>query len=57
MLATQPVIAAGALGGGPQPVLAAQGGLVLRPWEAGDAAAFLGAYADAAIRRDRKSVV
>jgi RimJ/RimL family protein N-acetyltransferase len=39
------------LANGPQPVLPAAGGLVLRPWEATDVAAFLSAYRDPAIRR------
>jgi RimJ/RimL family protein N-acetyltransferase len=34
-----------------QPVLPAPGGLVLRPWEAGDAPVVLAAYQDAAVRQ------
>ncbi|MEU7905385.1 GNAT family N-acetyltransferase [Actinoplanes sp. NPDC049118] len=49
-LSTPPAIPAGALSAGPQPVLSAPGGLVLRPWEASDAAVFLSAYRDPAIR-------
>jgi RimJ/RimL family protein N-acetyltransferase len=51
MLSTTPVIEAGSLGGAPQPVLDATGGLVLRPWEPADAATFLGAYEDPVIRQ------
>ncbi|MGN9910022.1 GNAT family N-acetyltransferase [Phytohabitans sp. LJ34] len=47
---TPPAIPAGALGPGPQPVLPASGGLLLRPWEAPDAPAFFGAYRDPAIQ-------
>ncbi|MEV8516862.1 GNAT family N-acetyltransferase [Dactylosporangium sp. NPDC051484] len=35
----------------PQPVLAAPGGIVLRPWEPSDAAVFLAAYQDPAIQQ------
>jgi len=50
-LSTPPVIASGLLGGSPQPVLPATGGLLLRPWEESDAPAFLSAYQDDEIRR------
>ncbi|GIF98818.1 GNAT family N-acetyltransferase [Catellatospora citrea] len=49
-LSTPPAIPAGALSAGPQPVLHAPGDLVLRPWEAADAAVFLSAYRDPEIR-------
>ncbi|MFI7212777.1 GNAT family N-acetyltransferase [Micromonospora maritima] len=49
-LSTPPAIPAGTLAAGPQPTLAA-GDLVLRPWRASDAAAFLAAYQDPEIRR------
>lgn len=49
-LSTPPAIRAGTLAAGPQPVLAAAGGLLLRPWEATDATVFLAAYRDPAIR-------
>jgi len=42
-LSTPPAIPAGALATGPQPVLAASGGLLLRPWKPSDAPVFLGA--------------
>ncbi|MGW1204406.1 GNAT family N-acetyltransferase [Streptomyces cyaneofuscatus] len=45
------VLAAGSLAASPQPVLAAAGGLLLRPWADGDAPAFLAAYRDDEIRR------
>jgi RimJ/RimL family protein N-acetyltransferase len=48
-LSTPPAILAGTLAAGPQPVLSATGGLVLRPWEAADAGTFLNAYRDPAI--------
>jgi RimJ/RimL family protein N-acetyltransferase len=51
VLSTQPAIPAGTLAADPQPVLLAVGGLVLRPWEATDAAVFLAAYQDPRIRR------
>ncbi|MFJ7061587.1 GNAT family N-acetyltransferase [Streptomyces microflavus] len=51
LLSTPPVISAGSLAAGPQPVLAASGGLLLRPWESADASAFLSAYRDDEIRR------
>jgi len=38
------------LADGPQPVLSAAGGLLLRPWEATDAAVFLAAYRDSEIQ-------
>ncbi|MFH8491222.1 GNAT family N-acetyltransferase [Streptomyces longisporoflavus] len=50
-LSMPPVIASGSLGGSPQPVLPATGGLLLRPWEEADAPAFLSAYQDDEIRR------
>ncbi|GAA2608917.1 GNAT family N-acetyltransferase [Paractinoplanes durhamensis] len=50
-LTTPATIAAGSLSGGPQPVLPAADGLVLRPWVDGDADVFLGAYRDPAIQR------
>jgi hypothetical protein len=43
-------IPAGPFAAGPQPVLAAPGGLVPRPWEPSDAAVFLAAYQDPAIQ-------
>jgi hypothetical protein len=49
-LATPPAIPSGALAAGPQPVLAASDGLVLRPWESSDAAVFFAAYQDPAIQ-------
>jgi RimJ/RimL family protein N-acetyltransferase len=49
-LSTPPAIPAGALAAEPQPVLVAPGDLVLRPWAPGDAAVFLAAYQDPAIR-------
>lgn len=48
---TPPVIAPGLLGGSPQPLLPAAGGLLLRPWEDADAPAFLSAYQDERTRR------
>jgi RimJ/RimL family protein N-acetyltransferase len=50
MLSTKPAIPAGRLAAGPQPVLAGSGGLLLRPWEPSDVAAFLAAYRDPEIR-------
>ncbi|GAA3773341.1 GNAT family N-acetyltransferase [Micromonospora maritima] len=50
-LSTPPAIPAGTLAVGPQPTLTAGGDLVLRPWRASDAAAFLAAYQDPEIRR------
>ncbi|GAA3126496.1 GNAT family N-acetyltransferase [Nonomuraea salmonea] len=50
-LSTPPVILSGSLAGSRQPVLAAPGGLLLRPWERADAPAFLAAYQDDEIRR------
>ncbi|MFI9756345.1 GNAT family N-acetyltransferase [Streptomyces sp. NPDC051963] len=50
-LSTPPVIASGLLGGSPQPVLPAAGGLLLRAWEESDAPVFLSAYRDDEIRR------
>jgi hypothetical protein len=50
MLSTPPAIPAGTLAAGPQPMLSAPGGLLLRPWEASDAAVFLAAYQDPEIR-------
>jgi RimJ/RimL family protein N-acetyltransferase len=49
-LSTPPTIASGTFAGTPQPVLSAPGGLRLRPWETTDAAVFLTAYRDPAIR-------
>jgi ribosomal-protein-alanine N-acetyltransferase len=46
-----PVIPAGRLAGSGQPVLSADGGLMLRPWSSGDASAVLAAYADPAVER------
>jgi RimJ/RimL family protein N-acetyltransferase len=43
-----PTVRAGSFG--PQPVLAAAPDLVLRPWQPADAATFLRAYEDPAIR-------
>jgi len=43
---TPPVIASGRLGANAQPVLAAGGGLALRPWLSADAPAVAAAYAD-----------
>ncbi|MFC0507320.1 GNAT family N-acetyltransferase [Micromonospora costi] len=45
-LSTAPAIPAGALAARPQPLLSAEGGLLLRPWEPSDAAIFLAAYRD-----------
>ena len=50
-LSTPPAIPAGTLAGTPQPVLRADGGLLLRPWDAPDAAVFLAAYQDPEIQR------
>ncbi|MFF0746924.1 GNAT family N-acetyltransferase [Streptomyces sp. NPDC004111] len=50
-LSTPPVIVPGSLGSSPQPVLAAPGGLLLRPWAEADVPAFLAAYQDEEIRR------
>jgi RimJ/RimL family protein N-acetyltransferase len=50
-LTTPPAITAGSLAGGPQPVLPAAGGLLLRPWEAADVPVFLAAYRDPEIQR------
>ncbi|ALO10329.1 Acetyltransferase [Streptomyces venezuelae] len=50
-LSTAPVLPAGAVAGSPQPELAADGGLVLRPWVDADVPVFLAAYRDPAIRR------
>ncbi|MFB8071431.1 GNAT family N-acetyltransferase [Streptomyces californicus] len=48
VLSTPPTIPSGRLSRSPQPVLPVTGGgLVLRPWEPDDAAAFLSAYEDA----------
>ncbi|MGK5741239.1 GNAT family N-acetyltransferase [Micromonospora sp. URMC 103] len=49
-LSTPPTIPAGALAAGPQPVLPAEGDLLLRPWESPDAPVFFAAYRDPAIR-------
>ena len=48
---TSPVIADGRLNGSAQPVLAAGGGLALRPWLPADAPAVAAAYADPDIQR------
>ncbi|MEV1043313.1 GNAT family N-acetyltransferase [Streptomyces sp. NBC_01732] len=50
-LSTKPVISSGSLASSPQPVLTVFGGLLLRPWEGGDAPGFLSAYRDDEIRR------
>ncbi|MFH8883701.1 GNAT family N-acetyltransferase [Streptomyces californicus] len=51
-LSTPPTIPSGRFSGSPQPVLPVPGGgLVLRPWEPDDAAAFLSAYEDVETRR------
>jgi RimJ/RimL family protein N-acetyltransferase len=50
-LTTPPAITAGTLAAGPQPLLPADGGLLLRPWAATDATAFLTAYRDPVIQR------
>ncbi|MYS25202.1 Protein N-acetyltransferase, RimJ/RimL family [Streptomyces sp. DvalAA-14] len=50
-LSTPPVVPAGSLAGSPQPVLTAERGLRLRPWDGGDVPAFLAAYRDEEIRR------
>ncbi|WP_428962475.1 GNAT family N-acetyltransferase [Micromonospora fluostatini] len=49
-LSTPPAIPAGTLAAGPQPVLPAQGGLLLRPWEPSDASVFFAAYRDPEIQ-------
>ncbi|MBB5874079.1 RimJ/RimL family protein N-acetyltransferase [Allocatelliglobosispora scoriae] len=51
VLSTPSAIPAGTLVAAPQPVLAAGGGVLLRPWEAADAPVFLAAYQDPAIQR------
>lgn len=53
VLSTPPAMNSGCLAAAPQPVLPATdgGGLLLRPWERTDAAAFLSAYQDEEIRR------
>ncbi|MFI6940869.1 GNAT family N-acetyltransferase [Streptomyces sp. NPDC050418] len=48
---TPPVLPADALSAGAQPALVATGNVVLRPWRAADAAAFLSAYDDPALMR------
>ena len=50
-VSTPPTVPAGTLTTGPQPTLPAGAGLVLRPWEDGDASAVLAAYQDPEIRR------
>jgi RimJ/RimL family protein N-acetyltransferase len=50
-LSTPPTIAAGTLARGPQPVLPAAGGLLLRPWQEADVPVFLAAYQDPEIQR------
>ncbi|GIH07559.1 acetyltransferase [Rhizocola hellebori] len=49
-LSTPPAIPAGSLAAGPQPMISAAGGLVLRPWAPDDAAVFFAAYQDPEIR-------
>lgn len=49
-LSTLPAIPAGTLAARPQPLLPAPGGLLLRPWEACDAAVFFAAYQDSEIQ-------
>ena len=49
-LSTPPTIPAGALSVGPQPLISAPGGMLLRPWEPTDASVFLSAYRDPEIR-------
>ncbi|WP_433288659.1 GNAT family N-acetyltransferase [Micromonospora sp. CA-244673] len=49
-LSTPPAIPAGTLAAAPQPMLSAQGGLLLRPWEPSDASAFFAAYRDPEIQ-------
>ncbi|MEU6719714.1 GNAT family N-acetyltransferase [Nonomuraea sp. NPDC046802] len=49
-LSTAPAIPTGALSAGPQPMLSALGGLLLRPWELSDAPVFFAAYQDPEIR-------
>ncbi len=44
-------MASGCLSDAPQPVLLAGDGLLLRPWERADAAAFLSVYQDEETRR------
>lgn len=51
LLSTPPVIPSGLLSSTPQPVLSADQGLLLRPWEPTDAPVFLAAYQDEEIRR------
>lgn len=51
ILTTPPAIVPGALATGPQPVLAAVGGLLLRPWEPADVPVFFDAYRDPVIQR------
>jgi RimJ/RimL family protein N-acetyltransferase len=51
VVSTPPVIPSGLLSGSPQPVLPTDQGLLLRPWEPADAAAFLSAYEDVETRR------
>lgn len=52
-LSTPPAMVSGCLAATPQPVLPAtdDGGLLLRPWERADAAAFFSAYEDEETRR------
>lgn len=49
-LSIPPAIPAGALAVGPQPILAAAGDLVLRPWQPSDARIFYTAYQDPMIQ-------
>ncbi|QMU73958.1 GNAT family N-acetyltransferase [Streptacidiphilus sp. P02-A3a] len=46
-----PTVPVGSLAARPQPVLAAEGGMLLRPWELDDAPAVMAAYQDAEIQR------
>ncbi|GHF58806.1 GNAT family N-acetyltransferase [Streptomyces sp. NRRL_ISP-5395] len=50
-LSTPPAMACGCLSRAPQPVLPVGDGLLLRPWERADAAAFLSVYQDEETRR------
>ncbi|MCI4044875.1 GNAT family N-acetyltransferase [Streptomyces sp. TRM75563] len=50
-LSTPPAMSSGCLSDAPQPVLPAGDGLLLRPWERADAAAFLSVYQDDETRR------
>ncbi|WP_129843031.1 GNAT family protein [Streptomyces sp. RFCAC02] len=50
-LLVEPLIPAGRFSGVEQPVIPVAGGLVARPWRAGDAAAVVAAFADPSIQR------